>query len=93
MAYSSTGNPAYLLVSRVGGARGAVWGYTSNDSIASVAASGYVANGAALGMKVGDIVHVTQLSTADAYTAHATGRVSSVTASSAATVVFAATST
>jgi hypothetical protein len=98
MAYSSTtfgDNPAFLLVPKVAGGPlgGSVWGYQSTHTIAAVAASSFFSDGARLGMKVGDVVHVTQISTAYAYTAHATGRVSAVTAGAGATVVFAATST
>jgi hypothetical protein len=98
MAYSSTtfgDNGAFLLVPKVAGGPlgGSLWGYNSTHTIAAVAASGFFSDGARLGMKVGDVVHVTQLTTAYAYLAHAQARVSAVTASSAATVVFAATST
>ena len=102
MAYSSTTfgtNYPSLLVQKVapgpasaaGG--GSIWAYTSTHTIAAVAASGFFANGHALGMKVADTVNVTEVTTAGAYTAHGVGRVTSVTASSAATVVFSATST
>lgn len=92
MAYAST-NPPFGLVPRVGGGPGNIWGYNSTHSIADVAASGFVANGSALGLKVGDAFLATVLSTAGAYTAHSNGRVSSVTASSAATIIFASSST
>lgn len=83
-----TAQPSTLLA---GG--GSLWSYTSTHTIAAVAASGFFSNGAALGMKVADAINVTEVTTAGAYTAHAAARVTSVTASSAATVVFSATST
>jgi len=92
MAYSTTA-PAYLLVPKVAGGGGSIWGYSSTDSIAQQAAAGFVSNGAALGMKIGDVFFGTSISTAGAYIAHSHGRVSAVTASSAATIVFASSST
>lgn len=91
MAYSTT-NPPGLVAPRVGAA-GGLWNYTSVDSMATVAASGYFTNGHALGMRVGDGFHAVNLSTAGAYEGHGWGTVSSVTASSAATVVFVSSST
>jgi hypothetical protein len=92
MAYSSTNGPA-LISQRFGGGGGGEWSYLSTHTAAAVAASGFFTNGAALGMKVGDGIRSVQLTTAGAYTAFANGIVTSVTASSAATVVFSATST
>lgn len=91
MAYSSTNGPA-MISQRFGGG-GASWVYNSTHTIGAVAAAGFISNGSALGLKVGDGIRVIQSTTAGAYTAFANGVVSSVTASSAATIVFAATST
>jgi hypothetical protein len=98
MAYNSTtfgDNPAFLTVPKLGGGPlgGAVWGYTSTHTMAAVAASSFFSDGARLGMKPGDVINATQVTTAFAWTAHATGRVTVVTAGAGATVVFAATST
>lgn len=92
MAYSTTA-PAYLLVPKVAGGPGSIWGYSSTDSIAQQAAANFFANGAALGMKVGDVMLATVISTAGAYIGHSNGRVSAVNASSAATVTFVSSST
>jgi hypothetical protein len=92
VSYSST-LPPFNLAPRVGGGPGNLWGYNSSDSVATVAGSSYFSNGAALGLKVGDRMHVVQLSTAGAFTAHGFGVVSAVTAGAGASVTFAATST
>jgi hypothetical protein len=91
MAYSST-NPPHMIAPRVAGGYG-LWVYVDEDSIATVAGSGYISNGHALGMKVGDGFHAVNISTASAYEGHGWGTVSAVTASSAATVVFVSSST
>lgn len=81
MAYATT-NPPQLLVPSIG-ATPALWSYRSTNTSTEVLASGFFSNGSALGMKVGDFL----------LTASTTGfipalvAVSSVTASSAATVV------
>ena len=102
MAYSSTTfgtNYPRLLAyvtaqpSSLSAGGGSLWSYTSTHTAAAVAATSFFSNGAALGMKVADAVNVTEVTTAGAYTAHATARVSSVTAGAGATVVFAGTST
>jgi hypothetical protein len=81
MAYS-TSSPPTLLVPSIG-AFPAVWAYKSTHTTTEVLASGFFSNGAALGMKVADIV-LTINSTSGV---PAVQGVSSVTASSAATVV------
>lgn len=91
MAYSST-NPPILIAQSFGSAPGA-WVYKSTHTAAATAASGFIANGDALGLQVGDSFRNVEVTTAGAYTAHADGCVSSVTASSAATVVFAQATT
>jgi hypothetical protein len=91
MAYSTT-NPPHLIAGRIAGGYG-LWTYQSVDAMATVAASGYITNGSALGLKVGDGFHAVNLSTAGAYEGHGWGTVSSVTASSAATVTFVSSST
>lgn len=91
MAYSST-NPPYLLVPRAAGGAGALWGYLSTaDSLATIAGSGYFTNGHALGMKVRDFVLAAGATSSTAI--GPVGFVTTVTASSAATVSFATTST
>ena len=93
MAYSSTNGPV-LLTQPVGkGIAPALWGYASTHTVAAVAASSFFSNGAALGMKAGDHIMVTELTTANAYTAFGRGVVTTVTAGAGATVVFTATST
>lgn len=60
MAYS-TSNPPRLETQAIAGRR--TWSYESADAIATVNTSGYFSNGAALGMKVGDIVRVRDTAT------------------------------
>ena len=60
MAYS-TANPPSLISPAFagGGATGnlpSTWGYVTADVYSTVAGAGYITNGGALGMKVGDIV-------------------------------------
>lgn len=55
MAYSVT-NPPTLHTQVVNGRR--VWQYESADAAATVDTAGYITNGGALGMKVGDMVDV-----------------------------------
>jgi hypothetical protein len=57
MSYS-TSNPPQLVWSLVGGVAPQRWVYTTADAAATVDGSGYITNGGALGMKVGDIVEV-----------------------------------
>lgn len=87
MAYGST-NPPALLVGRVGDDNPSLWTYQSTHTPAEVAAAGFVSNGYDLGMKRGDAVLVHQ-STDDTATWMF---VSSVTASSAATLTTVTTS-
>lgn len=61
MAYS-TSTPPILIAEGVGGA-GSLWRYSSADAIATVNTSGYITNGDALGMKVGDLVYVIDTAT------------------------------
>ena len=58
MTYA-TSNPPKLLIPTVGGAGPAIWTYDSTDISTAVDASGYITNAGQLGMKVGDIVIVT----------------------------------
>lgn len=91
MAYSTT-NPPQMIVPRIAGGYG-LWHYVSVDSIGTQAAVGYITNGSALGMKIGDAFEGVNLSTAGVYEGHGRGCVSAVTASSAATVTFVSSST
>lgn len=81
MAYS-TSNPPKLLVPSLGEGP-AVWGYRSTNTSTETLASGFFSNGYDLGMKAADIVLVINSTSGIPYL---TG-VSSVTTSSAATVV------
>lgn len=93
MAYSST-NPPQLVAGRLGGSNGmGIWMYKGTDSIANQAATGFVTNGHALDLRIGDAFLATVVTTAAAYVAHSNGRVSAVTASSAATITFVSSST
>ena len=58
MAYD-TATPPRLLVAAVGGAGMQVWTYSSTDAAADVDAANYFTNGGSLGLKVGDIIFVT----------------------------------
>lgn len=60
MAYSTSNPPRLVLPSftNVSGEMG-IWQYDSTDAAATVDADGYITNGKALGMKVGDLVQVT----------------------------------
>lgn len=60
MAYS-TSTPPVLAAQPIAGAR--TWTYSSADAIATVNTTGYITNGDALGMKVGDLVIVTDTAT------------------------------
>lgn len=57
MAYS-TSNPPSLMIQEVGGGR-RIWSYRSTDAAATVDGANYITNGGSLGMKVGDLVFVT----------------------------------
>lgn len=80
MAYS-TSNPPSMLTQGVS-AR-SLWHYISTDVHTDVDAAGYFTNGAALGMKAGDIVFVLESDNAFALTTHS---VVSVSAGGAATI-------
>jgi hypothetical protein len=60
MPYSTSNPPRLVLPSftNVSGEIG-TWDYSSTDAGSAVDASGYITNAKALGMKVGDIVRVT----------------------------------
>jgi hypothetical protein len=60
MVYS-TSNPPALETQAIAGPR--KWRYTSADPIATVNTAGYITNGVALGMKVGDTVEVRDTAT------------------------------
>jgi hypothetical protein len=61
MAYS-TSAPPRLIAAGIG-ASPRLWVYTSADAIATVNTSGYFSNGAALGLKVNDVVIVVDTAT------------------------------
>jgi hypothetical protein len=58
MAYS-TSAPPRLLFSGIGTTGLQIWDYRSEDGAATVDAANYITNGGSLGMRVGDIVFVT----------------------------------
>lgn len=60
MAYS-TSNPPRLITPSFTNVSGecSIWSYSTADTAATVDTSGYITNGGALGMKVGDLVLVT----------------------------------
>lgn len=57
MTYA-TSNPPQLVSGTVGGVGAQVWSYRSTDAAADVDTAGYITNGGALGMRVGDVVVV-----------------------------------
>ena len=62
MTYS-TSNPPYLIAQGIGNQVPACWGYSSTDASTVVDGAGYITNGDALGMKVNDIVDVSDSAT------------------------------
>ena len=66
MAYATT-NPPALVSSRIGSGSGNIYYYNHTDAIADVLATGYFTNGYALGMRVGDIVHVADTTNGEVY--------------------------
>lgn len=60
MTYATT-NPPQIVAGGIGGGR-RVWSYQSADAHGDVDATDYFTNGRDLGMKVGDIVYVTNTS-------------------------------
>lgn len=81
MAYLTGNPPALKSASPLTGA-GQTWAYQGTDIATDVDAVGFFTNGSALGMKVGDLVEVTNTGT-NVVTLH---RVITVTAGGAATV-------
>jgi len=88
MAYSST-NPPFVIAGAPGD-NFSLWGYVSTHTVAEAVASGFISNGDALGMKVGQPVLVSQstgyinvLCYVTAVTASSAATLSSVTTSSA----------
>jgi len=79
MAYATTNPPTQLVQGLAGGP--AIWHYSSADVDSDVDAAGYFTNGDALGMNVGDVVHVFDTAGVMTYMF-----VSAVTAGGAATV-------
>lgn len=59
MAYSTSNPPSLMGSPRIGGTGLQVWDYRSTDDAATVDGAGYFSNGADLGMRVGDLVYVT----------------------------------
>ncbi len=58
MAYVTT-NPPKLLQASIAHGGPAIWTYSSTDAASVVVASGYITNGGDLGMKVNDLVLIT----------------------------------
>lgn len=82
MAYATT-NPPKLLVAGMGSGQPALWVYTSTDVHTDVDAADYFSNGAALGLRVGDVMLVSKSSATIGTTVH---YVTTVTAGGAATI-------
>jgi hypothetical protein len=82
MSYSTSNPPVLKSVSPLTGA-GQTWVYRSTDPATDVDAVAYFTNGDKLGMRVGDIVEVTDTDTSTTMTFH---RVITVTAGTGATV-------
>jgi hypothetical protein len=60
MAYSTANPPRMILPSFTNSSgESSLWTYSTADTAATVDTTGYITNGGALGMKVGDIVNVT----------------------------------
>lgn len=81
MAYATT-NPPQRMTSSIGSG-GDAWYYASTDVHTDVDATDYFSDGAALGMRVGDIVFVVKTTATVGATLHS---VSAVTAGGAATI-------
>ena len=88
---SSSPNPPTLMTQRIAGGP-AVWAYKSTNTAGTAAASSYFSDGDALGMRVGDFVHVVNTSTAG-FAGHAFCVVSVVTSGAGATITCATSST
>jgi hypothetical protein len=58
MTYA-TSNPPQLVIGAITGTGSQIWSYRSTDSAADVDTAGYITNGGELGMRVGDVVIVT----------------------------------
>ena len=56
----STSNPPVLLTGSLNDQSASIWTYRSTDASTVVDGNGYFTNGGALGMKVNDVVFVTQ---------------------------------
>ena len=65
MAYSTTA-PPHLMIGSVGNRVPNLWGYRSTDTVATAAASGYITNAVALGMRVGDFIMISDVSSSTA---------------------------
>lgn len=59
MAYSTSNPPICLQPSFDTESGASLWTYASTDAATAVDAAGYITNGQDLGMKVGDLVYVT----------------------------------
>jgi hypothetical protein len=77
----ATSNPPTIQAQAIAG--GSHWRYASTDVHTDVDAPGYFTNGYALGMKVGDTMHVIETDNSYAQTTHS---VTVVTAGGAATI-------
>jgi hypothetical protein len=102
MAYTTANRPFLVVPAVAGGFGGTIlnsvpgssdcggniWAYRSSDAAATVAAASYFTDGHKLGLRKGDFMFVTQFSTALAVATGglSIGVVTSVTASSAASI-------
>lgn len=83
MTYA-TSNPPVLQVQSIAQTNLRIWAYSSTDVATAVDEVGYITNGDALGLKIGDIMFVVDTDTGpNTVTIH---RVITVTAGGAATV-------
>lgn len=58
MTYATT-NPPKLVTQAIGGTGPNLWTYASTDDAATVDSANYFTNGGSLGLKVGDLIFVT----------------------------------
>jgi len=84
MSYS-TSNPPHVIAPRMGDGGTALWGFRSTEGTTLISSvSGYFSNGKSLGMKVGDVVFVTE---SDNSYALSVGSVTAISTAGAATIV------
>jgi hypothetical protein len=75
-----------------GGQATRLWGYKSTHTVSVVAGSSFFSDGYSRGMRVGDFVHVVEVTTAGAFTGFAIGCVSTQTTGSGVSLTYTASS-